>query len=132
MLRIGRLFFPALVAAVLFVQPAYAQEGVAGKWVVTLNSPEMGQMSMEFDLLQNGSEVTGSASVPIPEIEGTHLTDGLFEDGVLSFLLHVGMQGQWYAVEVEADVDGDDMVGEAYMAEMGMVTPFTAKRATGS
>jgi hypothetical protein len=132
MLRSARLFLPAFLALVLCALPVSAQDGVSGKWVVTLNSPEMGQINMEFDLQQTGSEVTGSASLPIPEIEGTHLTDGLFEDGVLSFLLHVGMQGQWYAVEVEADVDGDEMVGEAYMAEMGMVTPFTGKRATGS
>lgn len=132
MLRTGRHVLASLLTLALFALPASAQEGVAGKWTVTLNSAEMGQMTMEFDLQQQGSEVTGTASLPIPEIEGTHLTDGLFEDGVLSFLLHVGMQGQWYAVEVEADVDGDEMVGEAYMAEMGMVTPFTAKRATGN
>ncbi len=132
MFRIGRHVVPAVLALALSALPALAQDSVAGKWAVTLNSAEMGQMTMEFDLQQEGSAVTGTASVPIPEIEGTHLTDGLFEDGVLSFLLHVGMQGQWYAVEVEADVDGDEMVGEAYMAEMGMATPFTAKRTTGN
>ncbi len=31
-------------------------------------------------------------------------------------------------VEVEAEVDGDEMVGEAYIPDMGQIAPFTAKR----
>lgn len=131
MLRIARPVLPALLALLLFAVTASAQEGVAGKWTISVSSPDMGPITMEFDLQQNGTAVTGTASVNIPEIEGTHLTDGVFEDGVLFFVLHVGVQGQWHAVEVEAEVDGDTMVGDAFMAEMGVSTPFTGKRAAG-
>lgn len=131
MFHSGRHVLPTLLTLMLFAVPASAQDGAAGRWTVTLSAAGMGEMTMELDLQQDGSKVTGTASLPIPEIEGTRLTDGLFEDGVLSFVLHVGVQGQWHAVEVEADVDGDAMIGEVYMAEMGVVTPFTGKRASG-
>jgi hypothetical protein len=88
-------------------------------------------MEMEFVFEQDGTEVTGTASMPaMPEVEGLELSDGVFEDGVLFFLMHASVQGQWYTVEVEADVDGDEMVGEAYMAEMG-ASAFTGKRKPG-
>ncbi len=131
MFRTGRRLLFSLLALLLFAATASAQESASGRWTITVNSPDMGAIAMEFDLQQQGAVVTGTVSMSIPEIEGTHLTDGLFEDGVLSFVLHVGVQGQWLAVEVEAEVDGDAMVGEAYMAEMGVATPFTGKRAAG-
>ena len=109
--------------------PATAQDSVSGTWIFTIASAEMGEMSMAFEFEQNGTEVTGSADMAaIPEVEASEVSDGLYEDGVLSFLLHVSAQGQWFTAEVEADVDGDEMVGEVYMAEMGQSTPFTARR----
>jgi len=120
-----------LMAVALVAAPVAAQDSVAGKWVFNMASPQ-GQMDVEFTFAQSGAEVTGTVELPaMPEIEGTEVSDGLYEDGILSFLLHVSMQGQWFTVEVEAEVDGDEMVGEAYMAEMGESTPFTAKRAEG-
>jgi hypothetical protein len=109
--------------------PASAQDSVAGKWLITLSSPEMGEMAIEYQFEQNGTEVTGSVDLSaIPEVEAAQIEEGLYEDKILSFLMHVSAQGQWMTVEVEADVDGDEMVGEVYMAEMGMAAPFTGKR----
>jgi hypothetical protein len=118
----------ALVA--LASVPANAQDSVAGKWIFNMTGPQ-GDMAVEFIFEQSGSEVTGTVTLEVPEIEGTELSDGLYEDGLLSFLMHVSAQGQWFSVEMEAEVDGDEMVGEAYMAEMGQAMPFTAKRAKG-
>jgi hypothetical protein len=120
----------ALTLVALASVPARAQDSVAGKWIFNMVGPQ-GEIATEFNFEQSGSEVTGTVIVEMPEIEGTEVSDGLYEDGILSFLLHVSMQGQWFSVEMEAEVDGDEMVGEAYMAEMGQAMPFTAKRAEG-
>ena len=115
----------ALVAALSL--PVAAQDSVAGEWIFTMTAPQ-GMIDVEFAFEQNGSEVTGNAKLTdLPEIEGAMISEGILEDGVLFFVLSVSAQGQWYDVEIEADVDGDEMVGEAYMAEMG-AAPFTAKR----
>ena len=119
-----------VVMALALAVPASAQDSVAGVWIFTMDGPQ-GQMDVEFTFAQDGSEVTGTVDMPVPEIEETELSDGLYEDGILSFLMHVGAQGQWFTLELEAEVDGDEMVGEAYMAEMGQAMPFTAKRSDG-
>lgn len=115
----------AFVALAFIALPA-AGQSVAGKWTFTMETPQ-GTMESTFIFEQDGTEVTGTADLVI--VEESEITDGLFEDGVLSFLLHVGMEGQWFTVEMEADVDGDEMSGETYVAEMAQSMPFTAKRA---
>lgn len=122
--NVGLVFALALLAAA----PANAQD-LSGKWVFTMSSPDIGEMLVPFEFQHSGTEVTGTLEFPMAEVESAEMSDGLFEDGVLSFLMHVSAQGQWMAVEMEAEVDGDEMVGEAYLAEMGMAMPFTAKRA---
>lgn len=113
----------------LAVAPAAAQDSVAGTWIMTISSPEMGTMESEFVFEQDGSEVTGTAVLQM--VDGAEISDGVYEDGVLSFLMHVSVEGQWFTVEMEADVDGDEMTGEAYVPEMGAGMPFTAKRQDG-
>lgn len=124
-----RFSFALVLLAGLSAQ-ASAQDSVAGTWVFSMEGPQ-GAMDVEFVFEQSGSEVTGTVDMPVPEIEETEVSEGLYEDGILSFLVHVGVQGQWFTVEMEAEVDGDEMVGEAYMAEMGQAMPFTAKKAGG-
>jgi len=125
----ARSFALALALLVLAAIPAAAQDSVTGKWVITSTSPEMGSMEMVYHLQQDGTTVTGTADLSaIPEVDAVEIDEGLYEDKILSFLLHVSMQGQWFTAEVEADVDGDDMVGETYLDEMGMAMPFTGKR----
>lgn len=125
----ARSFALALALLVLAAIPAAAQDTVTGKWLITTTSPEMGSMEMTYELQQDGTTVTGTADLSaIPEIDAVEIDEGLYEDNILSFLLHVSMQGQWFTAEVEADVDGDEMVGETYLDEMGMAMPFTGKR----
>jgi hypothetical protein len=125
----ARSFALALALLVLAAIPAAAQDSVTGKWLITSTSPEMGSMEMIYELQQDGTTVTGTADLSaIPEIDAVEIDEGLYEDKILSFLLHVSMQGQWFTAEVEADVDGDEMVGETYVDEMGMAMPFTGKR----
>ena len=130
MRRAGQKLLLALALVALAAVPASAQDSVAGTWIFSMAGPQ-GDMPAEFIFEQSGSEVTGTVSLELPEIEGTELSDGLYEDGILSFLMHVSAGGQWFSVEMEAEVDGDAMVGEAYLAEMGQAMPFTAKRAEG-
>lgn len=129
--RLVRNIALILALAVFAAAPASAQDSVAGKWVFTMTSPEIGTIEVPFEFTQEGTTVTGTLKFPMPEVEGAEMSDGLYEDGIFSFLMHVGVQGQWFTVEMEADVDGDEMVGDAYMAEMGQSMPFTAKRADG-
>jgi hypothetical protein len=130
MLRATRAFVLALAFAAVAWVPVAAQDSVAGKWLVTVSSPEIGEMQLTFEFEQSGTEVTGTADLSsIPEIEASQISDGLYEDKILSFLLHLSTQGQWMTVEVEADVDDDEMVGDVYLSDMGTSAPFTAKRA---
>jgi hypothetical protein len=118
-----------LTMLVLTALPAAAQDSIAGTWLMTMSSPEVGTVESEFVFEQSGSEVTGTAELQL--VDDVEISDGVYEDGVLSFLMHVSMEGQWFTVEMEADVDGDEMTGEAYVPEMGAGMPFTAKRQDG-
>ena len=126
MQRTARSLGLLLTILSLVAVPASAQDTVAGTWLMTMSSPEIGTVESEFVFEQDGSEVTGTAELQL--VDDVEISDGLYEDGVLSFLMHVSMEGQWFTVEMEADVDGDEMAGEAYVPEMGAGMPFTAKR----
>ncbi|MGB0543845.1 MAG: hypothetical protein ACPGPI_09005 [Longimicrobiales bacterium] len=126
MQRTARSLGLLLTMLSLVAVPASAQDTVAGTWLMTMSSPEIGTVESEFVFEQDGSEVTGTAELQL--VDDVEISDGLYEDGVLSFLMHVSMEGQWFTVEMEADVDGDEMAGEAYVPEMGAGMPFTAKR----
>ncbi len=123
------------LVAMLFMAialPVSAQDSVAGTWLFTMSGPDGSDMEIPFTFEQDGTAVAGSVDLSgIPEVEGAELSDGLYEDQILSFLIHVSGQGMTMTIEVEGDVDGDEMVGEVYMAEMGQAMPFTAKRADG-
>ena len=129
MSRLARGFCLSLTVLALAASPATAQESVAGTWMFTMNAPQ-GVVNMTVVFAQHGTEVTGSAELELDFPMATEISDGLFEDGTLSFLLHVGVEDQWFTVEMEAEVDGDEMTGEAYLPEMG-ASSFTAKRSEG-
>lgn len=127
MFRTAKTLGLALALVATTAVSAAAQDSVAGDWIFTMSSPQ-GMIDVEFAFEQNGSEVTGEVNLSaIPEVEGATISEGIYEDGVLYFVMSIAAQGQWFDVELEADVDGDEMVGEAYAAEMG-AAPFTAKR----
>lgn len=126
--RVLRASAFALAAMVAFAASASAQS-VAGTWNVVVQSPEQGNIEMQFVLEQDGSEVTGTAvSSSMPELGSMTISDGLFEDGVISMLMLISVEGQSMTVEIEGDVDGDEMVGESYVVELGAAAPFTATR----
>jgi hypothetical protein len=132
MLRTARTLAASLALFALVAAPSAAQDSVAGAWVMSMTEPSMGTIEVHVNLEQDGEAVTGSISMPaMPEIEGIRMTDGEYIDGVLFFLMHAAVQGQVMTVEVEADVDGDEMVGEVYVPEMGQAVPFTGKRNAG-
>ncbi len=132
-MKVRSLMRPVWALALLAVlgSPVVAQD-VSGHWVVTVQAPDYGEIQFDFMLEQDGTAVTGEAvGSSMAEIESMELSDGLSEDGVFSMLLHIGAQGQFLTAEVEGDVDGDEIVGEIYIAEMGSSAPFTAARKKG-
>lgn len=106
--------------------PAAAQESIAGTWLFTISSPDMGRMTMSVAFEQDGNKVTGKAELPsLPEIEAVELTEGTYEDGKLTIGLDVAVQGQWFSTSVDAAVDGNEMTGEIWVPDMGYGVPFT-------
>lgn len=130
MSRSVRGFCLSLTLLALVALPATAQESVAGTWLFTMSTPQ-GMVDMEVVFAQNGTEVTGAAELDMDMVDAAEISDGLLENGTLTFLLHVGVQDQWFTVEMEAKVDGGEMTGEAFLPEMG-ASSFTAKRSAGN
>ena len=112
--------------------PAAAQQSIAGTWLFTIDSPDMGRMTMSVVFEQEGAKVVGKAELPsLPDIEAVELTEGTYEDGKLAIGLDVAVQGQWFSTSVSADVDGDQMTGEIWVPDMGYGVPFTGTKQTG-
>lgn len=128
MLRTVKGLGLTLSMLVLISAPASAQDGVAGTWALTFDTSQ-GVLTAEIVLQQNGNEVTGTGDFDMAE--AVQISDGLYEDEILSFLMHIGIEGQWLTVELEAEVDGDEMEGEAYAPDMGESASFTGKRSEG-
>ncbi len=114
----------ALLAVV--AMPISAQD-ITGKWVFSVVSPQ-GPLSIDVTFAQTGTSVSGEADFYMTD--DIQISDGVLEDGVLFFLLHVGIEDQWITAEVEGEVEDDRIVGQIYLAEMGS-SSFTAKRAEG-
>jgi hypothetical protein len=125
-MRIARTFSLVMGLTLLAAVPAAAQS-VSGTWVFSVNSPD-GPVQMEVQLEQDGDEVKGDVQMDMAD--SAEISDGKLEDNVLTFLLHVGIQGETFSVEMTATVDGDDMTGQAFLADMGSM-PFTATKAGG-
>jgi hypothetical protein len=104
-----------------------AAQSVEGTWIFSLTSPD-GPVEMEVQFQHEGDEVKGSAEHEMAD--AIEISDGKLEANVLTFIMHVGMQGQWFSVEMTATVEGDQMTGEATLAEMGSM-PFSATKAGG-
>jgi hypothetical protein len=124
-IRIASLL--SLFAVLVVAAPASAQANVAGKWVLTVQSPE-GGTDVTAVFAQDGTTVTGALESPM--VGGMDMADGKLEGNKLTFVAHVDYDGQMFAIEVSADVEGDAMRGSFYLAEMGSM-PFTGKRAEG-
>lgn len=121
----------ALVATGLSTASVAAQEGVEGRWIFSIESPDSaGMIQIPFVFEQDGTTVTGRPDVSIlPQVQTAEISEGTFRDGVLSFRLRVGAGEEWVTIQVEAEVDGDTMTGEARIAGFDQVSTFTAERA---
>ncbi len=127
MKRITKVAAFCLFALVAVTAPATAQANVAGNWELTVQSPE-GPGIIMATFTQEGTSVEGTLQVEM--VGAAEMSDGMVEENTLSFLMHVDFDGQWFTIEAEAEIDGDVMTGEFYMAEFGSM-PFEGKRAEG-
>ncbi len=126
--RILKRLLPTLAALAFTTTSVAAQASVAGTWLISVTAPE-GSVESEIVLEQEGTTVTGTMDHPMAQ--DVEITEGRYEDGVLSGVLRVAMEGQGITVRVRADVDGGQMTGELFIVEMGQAVPFRATRAGG-
>lgn len=105
-----------------------ADKGFAGKWLYTWERQGM-KVETTFELKQDGDKVTGTVS----GMNGmkTDISDVALKDGVLTFKVVRERNGNKFAQDYSAKVDGDTMKGKISMEFMGekRERDFEAKRA---
>lgn len=131
---VGRLAAAMVaLAAIGFSAPApvAGQESVDGRWIFSIEAPDSaGAIQIPFVFEQDGSSVTGRPDVSIfPQVQAAEISEGTFQEGVLSFQLRVGAGEEWVTIQVEAEVDGDTMTGEARIPGFEQTSTFSAERA---
>jgi hypothetical protein len=117
----------ATLAFLLCTVPAAAQANVAGNWVITFESPQ-GPVAINAVLEQDGSNVTGTAEVPM--IESAEMSAGSIDGSALTFAVSVVYEAQVYRLDFAAEVEGDAMTGTVSLPEMGTI-PFRGERTQG-
>lgn len=108
-------------ALVLSAWTAFAQDTVAGRWTLEVDSPQ-GLMKVGLVLNVDGEALKGTIASEMGESAFT----GTVKDGAISFTFDMsGPQGPM-TITTKGTVTGDDMKGEL---DYGMgVAPFTGKR----
>lgn len=105
-----------------------ADKGFAGKWLYSWERQGM-KVETTFELKQDGDKVTGTVS----GMNGTKtdISDVVLKDGLLTFKVVRERNGNKFAQDYSAKVDGDTMKGKISMEFMGekRERDFEAKRA---
>lgn len=107
--------------------PAAAAASPAGKWLMSLESPQ-GAMSVNLDVkVDAANKVTGTLEGP----NGPTAIAGEVKDGVLGFAISFDAGGQMIEIWFEGKIKEDGkMAGTMSLGDMGSF-PFTAERAKG-
>ena len=108
-------------ALVLVACTAFAQDSVAGRWTLEVDSPQ-GMMKVGLMLNVDGEALKGTIASEMGESAFT----GSVKEGAIAFTFDMsGPQGPM-TITTKATITGDDMKGEM---DYGMgVAPFTGKR----
>lgn len=114
----------ALIALLALTAPAFAQADIGGEWTMSVASPDGMMMTVLANIEQEGEDFSGVLSSDQGDMS---FSGGKISGNTIAFLLEIDMGGQFIAIEVEAEVEGDEMKGEFYVAEFGSM-PFTATR----
>lgn len=132
------LAVPALLAAPALAQdPASAPDDVSGRWMFVIEAADSttdsttstSTIAVPVVFEQDGEAVTGTVEMPdVQGVQSAEIADGRYVDGTLTFVLRVGAGDQIFTAEVEAEVDGDEMVGEAYVPGLERTAVFRAQR----
>ncbi len=126
--RITKATGLTLFALLVLTAPVAAQVTVAGKWMLLLETPDQ-LAELTATLEQDGTTVTGV--LELPEVEAVAMTNGMIEENKLTFILMMSFQGQEIAMEVTAEIDGEEMAGMIEIPDAGFAFPFTGKRVEG-
>lgn len=113
-------------AAALFLAPgsARAQNGAAGDWNVTFETPQ-GPQTVTVSLKLDGDKATGQLSTPMGAVPvtGTATADAFNLSATIDF------QGNAFTLGLIGKVTGDSVAGSVKAGDLGEF-PFTGKRAT--
>ncbi|MFM7316304.1 MAG: hypothetical protein ACKO5E_05105 [bacterium] len=126
MIRRAFMGFAALLVLATSTVSA-ADKGFAGKWLYSWERQGM-KVETTFELKQDGEKVTGTVS----GMNGmkTDISDVALKDGLLTFKVVRERNGNKFAQDYSAKVDGDTMKGKISMEFMGekRERDFEAKR----
>lgn len=105
-MAIRRLGLAAILA--LMALPAAAQQGVAGKWNVSVDTPN-GPFQMVFEFAVDGDHLTGTMSNDF--VGTTPISEGMIKGNEVSFKLALqgGPNGQAMTIDYKGMVKGDEL-----------------------
>ena len=124
--RITKASGLTLFTLLVLTAPVAAQVNVAGKWMLLLETPDQ-VAELTATLEQDGTTVTGV--LELPDVEAVAMSNGMIEESKLTFILTMSFQGQEIAMEVTAEVEGDEMTGMLQRPVAGFIFPFTGRGA---
>lgn len=135
----------ALLLAVAVASPVLAQD-MSGSWVITSETPR-GEQTMALEVVQQGSELTGTvtmqrmgrggrggggggggAGAPGRGPMAVEITDGTVADGDFSFSVTLGRGDRTFRQEFTGRFEGDEMSGTLAGGPRGGESMFTGVR----
>ncbi len=129
MVRIlSRVALSTALLALLAV-PATAQD-LSGDWDFTFEAGPQGPQTITVTLTQEGTTVSGTAMLPMLQGIPVEVSDGMLEEGKLTFAFHMDFEGQTFSLSFSATVDGDSMEGVVTIPT-GETFPFTGMKKEG-
>lgn len=135
-----RVFVSALVAlaATLGLSSPVAAQDMTGTWEIT-SEGRRGAQTMTLELVQDGSELTGTITMRMGGRRGggggggggmreIEITDGEIDGASFSFTMAIDMGGNSFSQHFSGTMDGDEISG-TIEGGRGGGRPFTGKRA---
>ena len=119
---VRRMLVACLAAVAVFSAALAADANVAGKWIMTVNTPA-GSSNPTFELKQDGEKITGTYSGALGEAPVT----GSVKGNELTLNIQIDAAGQQMVVVYSGKLEGDSVSGKVVLGDLGEGT-FTGKK----